>query len=515
MPTLNWIGKDKVVSHHQEVPFKVLKKEYTFNGDKSDNFIIHGDNLVALKSLLPKYENRIDIMYIDPPYNTGNENWVYNDNVNDPRIKKWIGEVVGAEGEDLSRHDKWLCMMYPRLKLLHKLLSDTGILFISIDDNELHNLILICKEIFGNANTDILIWRKNGRQSNTKNIVRFKTTHEYVVACFKNKAKTQIGKIKHLPNWKKEKKNVDKDPRGPWESGIISKEEEQSRPDSPNYYSITSPSGNVTTREFYYPKEELLRLLADNRIYFPKAGEGVPRLKIFENEEQEYFFDSIMDQFATFTDAKGEIEEILGDRNIFPTPKPVKLVKEIIRATSKKDSIILDSFAGSGTTGHAVLDLNNEDGGNRKFIMVEMMDYCEDITSERMRRVINGYSDKEPINDSFTYYSLGDNLFDNFGNINPAVDIQDLRQYVYYTETKKDITQMNENKYYLGTNYKTDYYFYYEKDKVCELNYSFLSTLNRKNDSIIIYADTCTLGENDLNNFGIIFKKTPRDIVKI
>ena len=152
MPTLEWIGKDKVINYHQKVPYKVLEEQYTYNAEKSDNMIIRGDNLEALKALLPKYEGRIKCIYIDPPYNTGNEGWVYNDNVNDPKIKKWLGEVVGKEGEDLSRHDKWLCMMYPRLKLLQKLLSDEGAIFISIDDTEVSNLRLVCDEIFGISN---------------------------------------------------------------------------------------------------------------------------------------------------------------------------------------------------------------------------------------------------------------------------------------------------------------------------------------------------------------------------
>ena len=156
MPTLEWIGKDKVVNHHQEVPYRVLERQYSYDeagchteDNGSENMIIHGDNLEALKALLPQYEGKIKCIYIDPPYNTGNEGWVYNDNVNDPKIKKWLGEVVGKEGEDLSRHDKWLCMMYPRLKLLQKLLAADGVIFISIDDTEYANLKLVCDEIFG------------------------------------------------------------------------------------------------------------------------------------------------------------------------------------------------------------------------------------------------------------------------------------------------------------------------------------------------------------------------------
>ena len=167
MPTLNWIGKEKVINHHQDVPYKTLKKVYTFNNTSSENMIIHGDNLEVLKSLLPKYEGKVNFIYIDPPYNTGNEGWIYNDNVNDPRIKKWIGEVVGKEGEDLSRHDKWLCMMYPRLKLMYKLLAKEGMIFISIDDNEYANLKLICDDIFGNyAFVTTIHWKRSESQNN-------------------------------------------------------------------------------------------------------------------------------------------------------------------------------------------------------------------------------------------------------------------------------------------------------------------------------------------------------------
>ena len=156
MPTLEWIGKSKVINHHQEVPFRVLERKYSFdeNGQHNEdngskNMIIRGDNLEALKALLPRYEGRIKCIYIDPPYNTGNEGWVYNDNVNDPKILRWLGELVGKAGEDLTRHDKWLCMMYPRLKLLYKLLSDDGAIFISLDDNEIFYLRSIMDEIFG------------------------------------------------------------------------------------------------------------------------------------------------------------------------------------------------------------------------------------------------------------------------------------------------------------------------------------------------------------------------------
>lgn len=269
-------------------------------------------------------------------------------------------------------------MMYSRLKVARNLLSDDGVIFISIDEHELVNLQKILFEIFGEDNSDILVWRKNGKQGNTKKINRFKTTHEYIVVAYKNKQNTFIGKVKLLPNWKGKKTNADNDPRGNWESGVISRDEENSKQNSQNYYSLTLPSGRIITREFYISKEELNQLMKENRIYFPKDGDGVPRLKIFENEEQEYYFDSIIDEMGTFTTAKEEIKKIFNDEEIFDTPKPLKILQEISRTSSNKDSIILDFFSGSATTAHAVMQLNAEDGGNRKFIMVQLPEVCDE-----------------------------------------------------------------------------------------------------------------------------------------
>ena len=218
MPTLNWIGKDKVVSHHQDVPYRVLEHKYGFTAGKgeqteptnSGNKIIHGDNLEALKSLLPEYEGRIKCIYIDPPYNTGNEKWVYNDNLNHPKIKKWLGEVVGKEGDDLSRHDKWLCMMYPRIKLLHRLLDKDGAFFMSIDDNEQANVKLLCDEIFGIQNSiGPIIQNKQNSKNDTINVQK---NHEYILIYRKSKNTSSTGKaLPTLINTKSSSKKVFKE----------------------------------------------------------------------------------------------------------------------------------------------------------------------------------------------------------------------------------------------------------------------------------------------------------------
>lgn len=223
MPTLTWVGKDKVVNHHHEVPFKVLQQKSRFDApegsptNSTDNRIIHGDNLEALKSLLPEFEGKVNCIYIDPPYNTGNEGWAYNDAVNDPKIKKWLGQVVGKEGEDLSRHDKWLCMMYPRLKLLHRLLAKDGVIFISIDDNEQANLRLICDEIFGSANfINNVIWEKKFNPQNDAKY--FSDNHDFIVTYAKNKNLWNRNFLPRTEIQNDRYKNIDNDPRGLWAS---------------------------------------------------------------------------------------------------------------------------------------------------------------------------------------------------------------------------------------------------------------------------------------------------------
>ena len=265
MPILNWLGKDKVINHHQEVPYRVLEKSYTHGAQNSGNMIIHGDNLDALKALLPKYEGRVKCIYIDPPYNTGNEGWVYNDNVNDPRIRKWLGEVVGKEGEDLSRHDKWLCMMYPRLRLLQKLLADDGAIFISIDDNEQAYLKLICDEIFG-ANCFItdLIWRSADSSNNDSKQFSIDYNHTLV---YSKRTGWQPLRFERREENNQHYKNPDNDPRGSWF---------QSNLQSPNYrsnlqFDVISPNGNIIKAPkngWRWSQQKMENWIADGTIIF-------------------------------------------------------------------------------------------------------------------------------------------------------------------------------------------------------------------------------------------------------
>ena len=523
MPSLEWIGKDKVINHHQQVPYRVLEEKYTYNAVKSGNMIIRGDNLEALKALLPKYEDKVKCIYIDPPYNTGNEGWVYNDNVSDPKIRKWLGEVVGKEGEDLSRHDKWLCMMYPRLKLLQKLLSEQGSIFISIGDDESASLKFLCNEIFGESNfVDTIIWQKIYTVKNSAKY--FSGMHDYILVYAKNKEHFQRNLFPRTEELDSTYSNPDNDPRGNWTTNAV-----QAR----NYngsgqYVIVSPTGRTfkppTGTYWRVSQDTFLELDKDNRIWWGLDGNSVPRIKKFLSEAKQGVVPTTLWSYKDAgqnADAKLEIRKIFdGVDTIFTTPKPSKLIERILQVAADPDSIILDSFAGSGTTAHAVLNMNKADGGNRKFILVEMMDYAESITAERVKRVIDGYGEGknavEGTGGDFTFYDLGQALLLPDGNLNEEVGTEKIREYVWYMETKTPLEETsNENPYYLGESRGTDYYFYYVREHLTTLNHQFLATIKDRAEGYLIYADLCTIPDQELKQYNITFKKIPRDIAKL
>ena len=514
MPTLNWIGKDKVVNHHLDVPFRTLEKKYTFASEGQDdggNMIIHGDNLDTLKALLPKYEGRVKCIYIDPPYNTGNEKWVYNDNVNDPHIQKWLGQVVGTEGEDLSRHDKWLCMMYPRLQLLKKLLADDGVIFVSIDDIEVTYLRLMMDEIFGKSNFIAqLIWKSRQNKDN-RNVTNVSVDHEYVL-CYGSKLRGCLRKTEQYSN-------PDNDPRGPWASAnMAGLATADARPNL--HYDLIDPVSGINygrpTKGWRYDRNTMSRLIAEKRIIWPDSPNGRPRKKQFLSElSTEYTgYSSIIGEEYFTRDGNREQMEIWGEVR-FDFPKNSGLLEELLSQATESDSIILDSFAGSGTTAHAVLNMN-KDGGHRKFILVEMMDYADSITAERVKRVISGYGeDKKAVpgtGGGFSYYELGEPLLVD-GLLNPNVEESKIREYVYYTETRQPMPEPSaDEKHLLGVHDRHAYYFYYEPDQLTTLNKAFLRTIKTRAESYLIYADVNMLSAEEMEKFHISFKKIPRDI---
>ncbi len=516
MPTLNWLGKDKVVNYAAKIPVHALKRLYT-HGGSTDNKIIHGDNLLALKSLLPLYEGKIKCIYIDPPYNTGNEGWIYNDNVNSPQIQKWLGQVVGREGEDLTRHDKWLCMMYPRLKLLKQLLSDDGAIFISIDDNEVFNLKLICDEIFGSQNfVDIFSWKKTETPANLAN--KTKKSIEYIICYMKTNAPIKFRGLR-----KTSKSN----------NGLMNQTNAEKELIFPANYVDTSLKDGIYCKGEYGTKSYKIFLLEDTEVkdgYFIKSVKLYGKFKWSQKnldkeisagtkisiktiafspsyEKLEYepeVPNNLIDKtFGVQTNemASAELKQIFDGEKIFNFPKPPSLIEYLINFLCDKNSIILDAFAGSGTTAHAVINLNAADGGNRHFILIEMENYAETITAERVRRV----------GGSFDFYELGEPLFID-GDINPDVDTEQIRAYVWTTETATayEKPECEDCAAFLGVHKGTAYYFHEGA-----LDYDFLATMRTRADSYIIFAESCAVGEEFLSKHKIYFKKIPRDIIKI
>lgn len=533
MPSLHWIGKDKVINHHAAVPYRVLEHKYGYeNGTLSENEtatgnkIIHGDNLEALKSLLPEYEGKIKCIYIDPPYNTGNESWVYNDNVNDPKIKKWLGQVVGKESEDLSRHDKWLCMMYPRLKLLHKLLAEDGAIFISIDDNEQANLKLLCDEIFGSNNfMTTIIWEKNDSPKMDSNF--FSNKHDFILVYCKNLKEVKINQLTVSEDELEHYNKVDDEGRRYYLKPLRAMggqgETREARPSL--YYPLVAPDGTQVYPKrkdgsdgaWRWSKEKTIKEVS--RIEWTKGkGSWNPNYRIYAVNSMKRPAESIWyhEEVGSNRTSKAEVNFWLTETNSFNTPKPLGLIERIIQIAVDNNSIVLDSFAGSGTTGHAVLNLNKQDGGNRKFILVEMEDYADTITAERVKRVIKGYADKEGTGGGFDYYQLGQPMFADDGNLNELVGVEKLRQYIYYTETKTALVERKhkDNKYFLDKHNDTGYYFIYEPDTTTTLDREYLATMRTKAEQYVIYADNCLLTKEYMAKHNIIFKKIPRDITK-
>lgn len=532
MPTLHWIGKDKVVNHHRDVPFRVLEHQYGFDakGDKkettqSGNKVIHGDNLEALKALLPEYEGKIKCIYIDPPYNTGKEKWQYNDNVSHPKIQKWLGEVVGKEGDDLTRHDKWLCMMYPRIKLLHQLLSPDGVIFVSLDDNEMVNAKMMLDEIFGSANfVENIIWKKRSGAPNDKIIG---ATHEYILMYSKKYTETKLYRKARSEEQISRYSNPDNHPKGDWAADNLMANVKGGRYVESLYFPIINPN----TGEEHYPsskgnwrynKDKIKDLLDNDEIYFGKDGKGRPKLKRFLCDVKDGVpFSTSWDYLPYNNAASKDILEIFGTVNEFDTPKPVKLIEEVLSLSTTDGDIILDSYAGSGTTAHSVLNLNKQDGGNRKFILVEMEDYANTITAERVKRVIKGYGKDskktEGTGGSFDFYELGLPLFDTNENLNEAVGIEKIREYIWYSETRTSFIAPkagNDNEHFLGAKDETAYYFVYDKNALTTLDYDALSNIKTKAGQYVIYADNCLLPKEFMAKNNIIFKKIPRDITR-
>lgn len=528
MPYLTWAGKDEVVNHDKKVPFRLLKKIDSLSlGESTGNAIIHGDNLEALKALMPYYYGKVKCIYIDPPYNTGNEGWVYNDKVNSPKIKKWLGKVVGGESEDLCRHDKWLCMMYPRLKLLRELLRDDGVIFVSIDDNESHRLRMLMDEIWGEENfISEIVWQKKTGASDAKGIA---VITEYVCCYVKS-----IEKISDTFEKNKESHNISRykfkddhfEKRGPYYIDNLDRGGLQYS-DSLNFPIIcpdgkeTYPNGRIKFKKdgwiWKWSKQKIKWALQNDFIEFRKSKSKESQWSVcYKNYLLVNNKNELIERAAP---VKNLITDILNaesavvikdlfENNIFKYSKPKNLISTLIKFIKyEKGDIILDSFAGSGTTGHAVMQLNKEDGGDRKFILIEMEDYAKDITAERIKRVIK----KEDYQEGFSYYELDGPLFDEYGAISPDCSFHDLAEYLYFTETQNNLNGQTSGSF-LGSFAETDYYLLFDPHKISVFNKTFLHSLGQNAHKKVVYADKLSVDLRILSEQNIEFKQIPYGI---
>ena len=558
MPTLNFKGKALVWNHHLSVPYHLLEDqpEHGFRLESHpENLLIEGDNLLALKALLPRYAGQIKCIYIDPPYNTGNEGWAYNDHVNSPLMKKWLGETVGKDL--LDRHDRWLCMMTPRLKLLHELLKEDGVIFISIDDNAKHLLRLLCDEIFGEHSYIMdFVWKRRTGANDSKEFFR-SIDHEYIVCYTKNKINSKPNKedFRFFGIDKNEERysNPDDDPRGPWTiSDLTCSKTYEERENL--FYSITDPKTGIIydanpNRVWAYEPDKMAEHIANGKVIFPKKADGTPMYKrhlselrsmqkplsswVYPSNENMEGEDVLNLKFPLNTAATKELKALF-EAKVFDYPKASLMVKAIIGQATGPNDIILDSFAGSGTTGHAVMALNKEDGGNRRFILCQMPENTEkepdkniarDITAERLRRAAEKFGYAE----GFRYQKVGAAIdVEAFatGQLPPLVPFGNYVLYLatgaHATATRKPVqVEGQADLYFCGRTEALAVYMVYAEDRDVlrriALTREAAIALHKANPShrVVVYAPACFVSEEELERLSVAFVGIPYNLFEL
>ena len=555
MPTLEFKGKHHIYAHHLTVPYRNLETDESRSCNptgENDNLIIYGDNLHALKALLPRYANRVKCIYIDPPYNTGSQAWVYNDRVNSPLMQAWFAQNSPVDGEDLERHDKWLCMMWTRLHLLRELLSDDGVIFVSIDHHEQHHLRMMMDEIFG-ADTFIACLAAVLNLKGSRDNRGFTTTHESVLV-YEKVAKSallhevplhddeiddwvedDVGWYKKGANLKYSGENAPREKRPNLfypiyvhEDGTVGIEPKSET--SIELWPIADGNKEVTwrwSRETVAANpDEIIVVQSGNDWMLHKKQR--PPVGIVPSKKPKSTFYSPKYSATTATTI---VKEIFDNTRTFDYPKSPHFLCDLISISGAgPNDIILDSFAGSGTTAHAVLALNKEDDGNRKFILIECEDYADTITAERVRRVINGVPDasntslREGLGGSFTYCTLGEpieveamltgeglpefsalaaNLLHTTSGISIGADTLTPQNSdgLFYSD--------DENNYYLL--YKPNLDYLRSDDAVFNLERAerIRDACNENGRKAIVYAAGKYIGQRELTGMGIIFCQLP------
>ena len=449
-------------------PCRDLSREF----DQTANLFIVGDNLEALKILRDAYRGRVKMIYIDPPYNTGSD-FIYKDDYRDP-LAQYLRETGQADKAGVTRaaardeerkvngrkHSRWMSMMLPRLFIAKELLRKDGVMFVSIDDNELNHLRMLMNLVFGEDRVDAFVWRKTGddRYGKMRNVSTFRKDHEYILAGFK--AECILNKLIDFPDFRNEYSNRDNDPRGPWESGSISRTEAASDRLHENYYSVTSPTGAVCNRQFDFSEDCFRQKEGDNRIVWPKNGQGVPREKIFINEKRVSTPTSLLLNRGSTYSGTQELKGMFAETDIDAEkirPKPSRLINMLAQLATESDSVVMDFFAGSSTTAYAVMQLNAEDGGARQCISVQLPELIPeksvarkagystvaDISLERLRRA--GDKIRETMGDAkidtgFRVFEMTESAFRSWrGTDEPTIESWQKEEKLALNEPVKDV----------------------------------------------------------------------------
>ena len=571
MPSLNWIGKKDIKNHHNHVEYRVIDCQETVGDPESGNLIVRGDNLLALKSLLPYYAGKVKMIYIDPPYNTGSTSWVYNDNVDSPVIKKWLNKTVDAN--DLSRGDKWLCMLYPRLKLLQQFLREDGVIFVSIDDAEVASLRLIMNEIFGKNNfITNFAWKKKSTSTNVAG-VQVSSLFDNTICFAKDIAFTPI---KRRVTFKETRKYPHSDDEGDYRTAVIEKKNSGEYRRDTMTFEILGQKPREGKR-WQIGLETAQDLVKRNRLFINEKGIMNKKIYDFEDHDTESAQPNLLDTHGSTDSAAKALKNIFGEDGVFSNPKPIELIEHFINITCNKSDLIMDSFAGSGTTGHAVLNYNARNRTSHKFILIEMEDYAKQITAERVRRVVNGYkfvgehkiSLIEPIKltatkllnpkfmtkflseissfieqaeednikvekkfekdiltlhsvedieekveglgGGFQYCELSEPLLDEFGLLSDHVNFEMLAKHIFFTEFGSALStdQISEETGFAGKHKEKELYVFMEKD----FNLPELEAIIQSDaEEYLVFCDIWSISSEVLKKHNIVVKRLPLEI---
>ena len=525
MPILQWLHKDEAVKQAGKTKFRLLKEEPTYSyGVDSDNMIIQGDNLEALKSLLPYYKGQVKCIYIDPPYNTGNAFEHYDDNL---------------------EHSTWLTLMYPRLELLREFLREDGSIWVSIDDDESHYLKVMMDEIFGRKNfVANVIWEKKYSPQNDAKWLS--DSHDHVLCYARNKDIWRPYLLERTGEMNDRYKNPDNDYRGDWKPSDLSVK----TPNPIDIYPITTPTGRIVyppeSRSWVVSAETFKNLVADNRIWFGKTGNNVPSIKRFLLEVQAGAVSKTIwyrNEVGDNQEAKKEVKAF-NNNEVFATPKPERLIKRILELATKAGDLVLDSFLGSGTTVAVAHKMG------RRYIGIEMGEHAVTHVVPRMKKVIDGTdlggisitaktkttvslckkckdtlceacSEKVGANSKggtqvwfggggYKFYSLGNEIYSADGQLNPAITFRELAAYIWFDETQTAYSDKESSL--LGTVENTSYYLLYDGSHTTSLNLQSLNQLPEGGEEKVIYADFCTISKRKLKSLHITFKQIPYEL---